>query len=81
VERELWNPEAILINVSKNSLKRNVNLGYDMGEDYDVMNTVKTKIAKSKLILSDLFFMASYGHTKRQIWFGSEETSSYGLYL
>jgi hypothetical protein len=46
------NPEAVVIHVGTNDLKRTRNLDYVMGDIYDLINTAKSKFSSSRVILS-----------------------------
>jgi hypothetical protein len=50
--RELGNPETILIHNGTYNLRRNEKLVYVKGEVYNLVNTATPKFPKSKLILS-----------------------------
>ena len=49
---DLENPAAVIIHVGTNDLKRSTNLDYVMEDIYDLINTVKSTFASSRVILS-----------------------------
>lgn len=49
---DVGNPEAVVIHVGTNDLKRTRNLDYVMGDIYDLINTAKAKFSSSRVILS-----------------------------
>ena len=51
-ERDLGNPEAVVIHVGTNDIKRSRNLDYVMGDIYDLINTAKSNFSSSRVILS-----------------------------
>jgi hypothetical protein len=51
-KRDLGSPDAVVIHVHTNDIKRTVNLDYIMRDVYDLINMVKTKFTTSKIILS-----------------------------
>jgi len=50
-KRDLGNPDAVVIHVGTNDIKRTKNLDHVMGDMYDLINTAKSKFS-SKVILS-----------------------------
>ena len=52
VERDIGSPDAVVIREDTNGLKRTGNLDYVMGDEYDLINTAKTKFSTSKVDLS-----------------------------
>ena len=50
--RDLGNPDAVVIHVGTNDIKRSRNLDYVMGDIYDLINTTKSKFSSSRVILS-----------------------------
>jgi hypothetical protein len=53
--RELGNPDTVVIHVGTNDLGRSVILDYVMGYAYALLNTAKIKFLKFKLVLSSVF--------------------------
>jgi len=54
-EKSNWgDPEAVVIHVGTNDIKRTTNLDYAMGDIYDLINTAKSKFSSSRVILSDV---------------------------
>ena len=51
-KRELGDPDAVVIHVGTNNIKRTKNLDYVMGDIYDLINTAKSKFLSSRVILS-----------------------------
>ena len=51
-ERDLGNPDAVVIHVGTNNIKRTRNLDYLMGDVYDMLITVKSEFAASRFVLS-----------------------------
>jgi len=52
--RDLGNPNTIIIHVGTNNLRRTANLNYAMGDVYDLVNTAKTKFSTSRVVLSGM---------------------------
>jgi hypothetical protein len=52
VNRDFGNPDAVVIHLGTNDMKRTGNLDYVMGDAYDLINTAKTKFSTSRLVLS-----------------------------
>ena len=50
--RDLRSPDAVVIHVGTNDLRRVVNLDYVMGDVYDLVNMAKIKFSKSRVVLS-----------------------------
>jgi lysophospholipase L1-like esterase len=50
--RDLGHSDAVVILVGTNDIRRSRNLGYIMGEVYDLVNTAKTKFPGSRIVLS-----------------------------
>jgi hypothetical protein len=50
--RDLWNPDTVVIHVDTNDLRRTANLDYVTGDVYALVNKAKTKCPKSRLVLS-----------------------------
>ena len=50
--RDLGNPDAFVIHVGTNYLRRTENLNYVVGNVYDLVNTAKTKFPTSRVVLS-----------------------------
>jgi lysophospholipase L1-like esterase len=50
--RDLGNPDAVVIHVGTNDIKRSRNLDYVMGDIYDLINTTKSTFSSSRVILS-----------------------------
>ena len=50
--RELGSPDSGVIHVDTNDLRRTGNLDYIMGDVYGLVNTAKTKISTSRVVLS-----------------------------
>jgi hypothetical protein len=50
--RDIGTPDAVLIHVGKNDLKRSKKLDYVMGEVYSLVNMAKIKFPQSKIVLS-----------------------------
>jgi len=51
-KRDLGNPDAVVIHVGTNDIKRTKNLDHVMGDLYDLINTAKSKFSSSRVILS-----------------------------
>ena len=51
-KRDLGNPDAVVIHVGTNDIKRTKNLDHVMGDIYDLINMAKTKFSSSRVILS-----------------------------
>ena len=49
---DLGSPDAVILHVGTNDLKRKVNLDYVVGEMYSLVNKAKDKFPKSKIVLS-----------------------------
>jgi len=47
VNRNVGNPDTVVIHVGTNNLRRTGNLDYVMGDVYDLVNTAKTKFSTS----------------------------------
>jgi hypothetical protein len=54
VKRDLGSPDAVVIHVGTNELKRIENLDNIMGDAYDLINTVKTKFSTHRAVLSGM---------------------------
>jgi len=52
--RDLGNPDTVVIHVGKDDLRRTVNLDYVVGDIYDSVNTAKTKFSTSRVVLSSV---------------------------
>ena len=50
--RDLRSSDTVITHASTNNLRRNGNLGYVMGDVFDLVNTVKTKLSTSRIVLS-----------------------------
>ena len=50
--RELGNPDTVLIHVGANDLRRSRNLDYVMSEMYSLVATAKSKFPQCRLVLS-----------------------------
>jgi hypothetical protein len=50
--RDLGNPDTVVIHVGTKDLRRTGNLDYVMGDVFDLVNTVKTKLSTSRIVLS-----------------------------
>ena len=50
--RDLGNSDTVVIHVGTNDLRRTGNLDYVMRDVYDLVNTAKTKISTSRVVLS-----------------------------
>jgi hypothetical protein len=50
--RDLENPDTIVIHVGTNNSRRTGHLDYVMGNVYDLVNTAKTKFSTSRVVLS-----------------------------
>ena len=50
--RDLGNPDTVVIHVGTKDLRRTGNLDYVMGDVYDFVNTAKTKFSTSRVVLS-----------------------------
>jgi lysophospholipase L1-like esterase len=50
--RELGSPDAVVLHVGTNDLRKARNLDYVMGELYGLVNTARTKFPTSKIVLS-----------------------------
>jgi hypothetical protein len=50
-KRDVGNPEAVVIHIGTNDLKRTSNLDYVMGDIYDLINMAKSKLS-SRVILN-----------------------------
>lgn len=50
--RDLGNPDTVVIHVGTNDLRRTANLDYVMGEVHALVNTAKAKLPQSRLVLS-----------------------------
>jgi hypothetical protein len=61
-KRDLGNPEAVIIHVCTNDLKRTSNIDYVMGDIYDLINTAKSKFSSSRVILSGVLRRAVSWH-------------------
>jgi hypothetical protein len=51
-KRDLGNPDAVVIHVGTNDIKRTKNLDHVMGDIYDLINMAKSKFSSSRVILS-----------------------------
>lgn len=56
VNRGLGNPDTVVIHVGTNGLRRAVNLDYVMVEVYMLVNMAKSKLPKSRLVLSGVLW-------------------------
>jgi hypothetical protein len=56
VNRDLGNPDTVVIHVGNNGLGRTVNLDYVMVEVYTLVNMAKSKFPKSRLVLSGILW-------------------------
>jgi hypothetical protein len=52
--RDLENPDTVIIHVGTNNLRRTGNLDYVMGDVYDLVNTAKSKYSTSRVVLSGM---------------------------
>jgi len=52
VKRDLGSPDALVIHVGANDIKRTGNVDYVMGDVYDLINTAKTKFSTSRVVIS-----------------------------
>jgi len=52
--RDLGNPNTVVMHAGTNDLRRTGNLDYIMGVVYDLVNTAKTKFSTSRVVLSGL---------------------------
>ena len=50
--RDIRNPDTIIIHVGTNDISRTVNIDYVMGYVYGLVNTAKTKFSTSRVVLS-----------------------------
>ena len=50
--RDLGNPDTVLIHVGTNDLRRTGNLDCVIGDVYDLVHTAKTKFSTSRVVLS-----------------------------
>ena len=50
--RDLGNPDAVVIHVGTNDIKRSRKLDHVMGDIYDLINTAKSNFSSSRVILS-----------------------------
>jgi len=50
--RDLETPDTVAIHVGTNDLKRSVNLDYEMGEVYSVVNKVNIKFPQFSIVLT-----------------------------
>ena len=50
--RDLGNPDTVVIHVGTNGLRRTGNVNYVMGDVYDLVNTAKTNFSTSIVVLS-----------------------------
>ena len=50
--RDLGNPDTVVIHGGTNDLRRNGNLDYVTGDVYFLVNTAKTKFSTSRVVLS-----------------------------
>jgi len=50
--RDLGNPDTIVIHVGTNDLRQTGNLSYVMGDVYNLVNTAKSKFSTFRLVLS-----------------------------
>jgi hypothetical protein len=53
--RDLGNPDAVVIRFGTNELRRTGNLDYVMGDVYDLVNMAKNNVSKSRVVLSAVF--------------------------
>lgn len=56
VNRDLGNPDTVVIHVGTNGLRRVVNLDYVMLEVYTLVNMAKSKLPKFRLVLSGILW-------------------------
>jgi len=54
VKSDLCSPDAIVVHIGTNDLRRTGNLSYVMRDVYDLINTAKFKFSASRLVLSDV---------------------------
>jgi len=54
--RDLRNPDTVVIHVVTNNLRRTGNLDYVMGDVYNLVNTAKTKFSTSKVVLCGMLW-------------------------
>jgi hypothetical protein len=52
VNRDFGSPEAVVIHVGTNTVKRTGNLNYVLGDAHDLINMAKTKFSVSRVVLS-----------------------------
>jgi hypothetical protein len=52
--RDLWNPDTIIIHVGTNDLRQTGNLDYVAGDVYSFVNTAKTEISTSRVVLNGM---------------------------
>ena len=52
MKSDLWSPDAVVIHIGTNDLRRTGNLNYVTGDVYDLINMVKTKFSTSRVVLS-----------------------------
>jgi hypothetical protein len=52
--RDLGNPDNVVIHVGTNDLRRTGNLEYVMGDVCNLVNMTKTKFSTSRVVLSDV---------------------------
>ena len=52
--RDLGNPDTVIIHVGTNDIRKTGNLDYILGDIYDLVNTVQTKFPTSRVVLSGM---------------------------
>jgi hypothetical protein len=52
--RDLWNPDTIIIHVGTNDLRQTGNLDYVVGDVYSFVNMAKTEISTSRVVLNSV---------------------------
>jgi hypothetical protein len=57
VNRDFWSPEAVVIHVGTNDVKRTGNLNYVIGDADDLINTAKTTFSASTVVLSGVLWI------------------------
>jgi hypothetical protein len=80
--RDLGNPDNVIIHVGTNNLRWTGNLDYVMGDVYDLVNIAKIKFSTSRVVLSGLCVearrvLAAYWSLNQQIWEGSVDARGY----